>query len=39
MNHRTDTNKLTNGAGFPCIGSGTRQTPEGDSARKGVQSL
>lgn len=36
MNHQTDTYKLSNGAGIPCIGFGTWQTPDGDVAVRSV---
>ena len=36
MNHQTDTYKLSNGVGIPCIGFGTWQTPDGDVAVRSV---
>ena len=36
MNHQTDTYKLPNGVGIPCIGFGTWQTPDGDVAVRSV---
>ncbi len=30
MNHQTDTYRLSNGVGIPCIGFGTWQTPDGN---------
>ena len=36
MNHQTDTYKLSNGVGSPCIGFGTWQTPDGDVAVRSV---
>ena len=36
MNHQTDTYTLANGVGIPCIGYGTWQTPEGDTAVRAV---
>ena len=36
MNHLTDTYKLSNGVGIPCIGFGTWQTPDGDVAVRSV---
>ena len=38
MNHQTDTYKLSNGVGVPCIGFGTWQTPDGDVAVNSVRS-
>ena len=38
MNHQTDTYKLSNGIGIPCIGFGTWQTPDGDVAVNSVRS-
>ncbi len=38
MNHQTDTYKLSNGVGIPCIGFGTWQTPDGDVAVRSVAS-
>ena len=38
MNHQTDTYKLANGVGIPCIGFGTWQTPDGDVAVNSVRS-
>ena len=37
MNKQTDTIKLSNGVGIPCIGYGTWQTPDGDAAVKCVK--
>lgn len=36
MNRQTDTYKLSNGVGIPCIGFGTWQTPDGDVAVRSV---
>ena len=36
MNHQTDTYRLSNGVGIPCIGFGTWQTPDGDVAVRSV---
>ena len=36
MNHQTDTYKLSNGVGIPCIGFETWQTPDGDVAVRSV---
>ena len=36
MNNHTDTYKLSNGVGIPCIGFGTWQTPDGDVAVRSV---
>ena len=36
MNHQTDTYKLSNGVGIPCIGFGTWQTPDGEVAVRSV---
>ena len=38
MNHQTDTYRLSNGVGIPCIGFGTWQTPDGDVAVRSVAS-
>ena len=38
MKHQTDTYKLSNGIGIPCIGFGTWQTPDGDVAVNSVRS-
>ena len=37
MNKLTDTIKLANGVGIPCIGYGTWQTPDGETAVKSVK--
>ena len=36
MNHQTDTYTLLNGVSIPCIGYGTWQTPDGDTAVRAV---
>ncbi len=37
MNHQTDTYKLANGVEIPCLGFGTWQTPDGETAVRSVR--